>query len=220
MDTIDTSNDVFNPDRWGLSVRAIAQLGNDLREYWARFRSCFRTRTRDTSEYAYVYLRGQLTMEDTRNYANIERRLTGGDGQGLQQFMTDSPWSGQQVFRQIQAEISEQPALQSGGVLILDESADAKSGKHSAGAARQRNGRLGKVDMCQVATNLALSSLIKSYRAKSHKVVPVKSLHIRISRQVDREKGNASWYTGSTSKGLSSPINAVVVNPWTARRIS
>ena len=159
MDTIDTSNDVFNPDRWGLSVRAIAQLGNDLREYWARFRSCFRTRTRDTSEYAYVYLRGQLTMEDTRNYANIERRLTGGDGQGLQQFMTDSPWSGQQVFRQIQAEISEQPALQSGGVLILDESADAKSGKHSAGAARQRNGRLGKVDMCQVATNLAFYHL-------------------------------------------------------------
>ena len=72
-----------------------------MREYWARFRYCFRTRTRDTSEYAYVYLRGQLTMEDTRNYANIERRLTGGDGQGLQQFMTDSPWSGQQVFRQI-----------------------------------------------------------------------------------------------------------------------
>ena len=38
-----------------------------------------------------------------------------------------------------------------------------------------------------------LSSLIKSYQAKSHKVVPVKSLHIIISRQVDREKGKASW---------------------------
>ena len=38
-----------------------------------------------------------------------------------------------------------------------------------------------------------VSSLIKSYRAKSHKVVPVKSLHIIISRQVDREKGKASW---------------------------
>jgi len=41
--------------------------------------------------------------------------------------------------------------------------------------------------------SLVVSSLIKSYRAKSHKVVPVKSLHIIISRQVDREKGNASW---------------------------
>ena len=94
-------------------------------------------------------------MEDARNYANIERRLTGGDGQGLQQFMTDSPWSGQKVFRQIQLDIIEEPTLSQGGILILDESADAKAGRHSVGAARQRNGRLGKVDMCQVATNLA-----------------------------------------------------------------
>ena len=153
--TIDTSNDVFNPDRWGLPANAVANLGSKLYEYWARFRSCFRTRTRDTSEYAYVYLRGQLTMEDARNYANIERRLTGGDGQRLQQFMTDSPWSGQKVFRQIQTDIIEEPELQRGGILILDESADEKAGKHSAGASRQHNGRLGKVDMCQVATNLA-----------------------------------------------------------------
>jgi SRSO17 transposase len=40
-------------------------------------------------------------------------------------------------------------------VLILDESADAKAGESSAGAARQRNGRLGKTDTCQVATCLA-----------------------------------------------------------------
>ena len=155
MDTIDTSNDVFNPDRWGLPADAVANLGSKLYEYWMRFRSCFRTRTRDTSEYAYVYLRGQLTMEDARNYANIERRLTGGDGQRLQQFMTDSPWSSQKVFRQIQTDIIEKPELQRGGILILDESADEKAGKHSAGASRQHNGRLGKVDMCQVATNLA-----------------------------------------------------------------
>lgn len=94
-------------------------------------------------------------MEDARNYANIERRLRGGDGQGLQQFMTDSPWSGQKVFCQIQLDIIKEPALRQGGILILDESADAKAGRHSVGAARQHNGRLGKVDMCQVATNLA-----------------------------------------------------------------
>ena len=134
----------------------MASLAGDLHDYWGHLRGCFRTRTRDTSECAYVYLRGQLTMEDARNYANIERRLTGGDGQRLQQFMTDSPWSGQKVFRQIQADIKALPVLQQGGILILDESADEKAGVHSAGAARQHNGRLGKVDICQVATNLAL----------------------------------------------------------------
>jgi len=82
---------VFDPDRWGLLDGATANLGDDLHDYWERYRPCFRTRTRDTSQYAYMYMRGQLTMEDARNYVNIDRRLNGGDGQGVQQFMTDSP---------------------------------------------------------------------------------------------------------------------------------
>ena len=133
----------------------MAELGDNLLAHWERFRPCFRTCTRDPSPHAYTYLRGQLTMEDARNYANIERRLTGGDGQGLQQFMSDSPWAGQAVLRQVQAEVKAHPVLQSGGVLILDESADEKAGLHSAGAARQHNGRLGKVAVSQVSTCLA-----------------------------------------------------------------
>jgi SRSO17 transposase len=143
---------VFDPDRWGLPDEAVVCLGDDLYDFWEQYRACFRTRTRDTSEQAYVFLRGQLTMDDQRNYANIDRRLTGGDGQGLQQFVTDSPWSGARVFRQIQAEIQAQPVLRHGGLLILDECADEKAGGQSAGAGRQHNGRLGKVDLCQVAT--------------------------------------------------------------------
>ena len=129
-------------------------MGNELYSYWERYHVCFRTRTRDTSLYAYTYMRAQLTLEDGRNYANIDRRLKGGDGQGLQQFMTDSPWRNQAVFEQICADIRAQPLLLHGGILILDESADEKAGIHSAGAARQHNGRLGKVDVCQVATCL------------------------------------------------------------------
>ncbi len=44
----------------------------------------------------------------------------------------------------------------------MDESADAKAGAHSAGAGRQRNGRLGKLDMSQVATTLVY------YQAATH----------------------------------------------------
>jgi len=97
-------------------------------------------------------------MEDRRNMANIERRVKpGSDGQKLQHFLSDSPWSSQAVYEQIQADIKQEPALQEGGVLILDESADEKAGEASAGAARQWNGRQGKVDLCQVATCLALA---------------------------------------------------------------
>jgi SRSO17 transposase len=132
----------------------VARLGDDLYLFWERYRPCFRTRTRDTSEHAYVFMRGQLTMDDQRNYANIDRRLTGGDGQGLQQFVTDSPWPGARAFCQIQADIRAEPHLQHGGLLILDECADEKAGTQSVGAGRQHNGRLGKVDLCQVATCL------------------------------------------------------------------
>ena len=95
-------------------------------------------------------------MEDQRNFANIERRLEpGGDGQQLQQFMSDSPWSALSVYQRIQDDIREDPRLQEGGVLIVDETADAKAGECSAGAARQHNGRMGKVDLCRVATCLS-----------------------------------------------------------------
>lgn len=138
-------------------------LAHDLRAYCEGFDNCFRTRTRQAGENAYTYLRGQLTMEDARNFANLERRLTGGDGQSVQHFtphlpvgagVTDSPWESQAVYRQIQTEIKAKPALPAGGLLILDESPDEKAGPHSVGASRQHNGRLGKVDLCQVATCL------------------------------------------------------------------
>lgn len=147
--------DVFAPERWGLPAEAVSDLAGRLRRVWSRFRDCFKTRTRDTGEYAFVYLRGLLTMETKRNFANIARRVTDpdDDGQNLQQFMSDSPWSGQAVFDLIQAEICQRPDLQ-GGMLTLDESGDKCAGPQKAGAARQYLGRLGKVDLGQVGVGL------------------------------------------------------------------
>lgn len=95
-------------------------------------------------------------MEDQRNFANIERRLAPGkDGQQLQQFISDSPWSAAALYQGIQEDVKADPRLRQGGILIVDETADAKAGPCSAGAARQYNGRLGKVDLCQVTTCLS-----------------------------------------------------------------
>lgn len=89
--------DVYEPARWGLPEEAIADLGNRLHRVWSRFRACFKTKTRDGSEHAWTYLRGLVGMGSKRNYANIARRVMGPeeDGQNVQQFMTDSPWSAQ-----------------------------------------------------------------------------------------------------------------------------
>jgi SRSO17 transposase len=93
-------------------------------------------------------------MDTARNFANMDRTLHGGDGQALQHFMSNSPWSGPAVFEQIQAEITAPPALAHGSTLILDESADEKAGTHNVGASRQYNGRLGQVAVCRVDTCL------------------------------------------------------------------
>jgi SRSO17 transposase len=146
------------PRRWGLSAEAVAHLGDHLLQFWLRFRGCFTTRTRDTSEHAYDYLRAQLTMDTARNFANMDRTLHGGDGQALQHFMSNSPWSAPAVFEQIQGEITATPALAHGSTLILDESADEKAGTHNVGASRQYNGRLGKVDVCRVDTCLTYAN--------------------------------------------------------------
>jgi SRSO17 transposase len=145
--------DVFDPARWGLCLTVILDLGLRLYRFWERYRLLFASRTRDTSSQAYLYLRAVLTLERERNFKNMARRLDQGeDGQALQHFMSTSPWDKRAVFRQIQADLSAIRALCQGSVMILDESADAKAGAQSAGAARQRNGRLGKVDVCQVGT--------------------------------------------------------------------
>ncbi len=91
---------IFDAQRWGLPQEAIDDLASRLRRIWTRFRDCFTTRTRDTSEYAFTYLRGLLTMDTERNYANIARRVIDpkDDGQNIQQFMSDSPWSARSVF--------------------------------------------------------------------------------------------------------------------------
>jgi len=146
---------LFDPQRWGLPAEAVLDLANRLQRSWERYHDCFTTKTRDTSPYGFSYLRGLLTMDTDRNYANIARRVIApdDDGQNLQQFMSDSPWSSAAVFERIQAEIRAQPALH-GGMLTLDESADERAGDQSAGAARQYLGRFGKVDLGQVGVAL------------------------------------------------------------------
>jgi SRSO17 transposase len=121
-----------------------------MEDHWESYRSCFLTKTRDTSRNAYDYMRGQLTMDANRHFAGIGRQVGGHDGQPLQHFMTNSPWNGARVYEKIQAEICEKPQLKQGSMLLLDESADEKAGTDNVGASRQYNGRMGKIDICQV----------------------------------------------------------------------
>jgi SRSO17 transposase len=76
--------------------------------------------------------------------------------QNMQQYISDSPWEGQDLIRSVRTAVALRGEFQEGSVLLLDESADEKAGPDSAGAGRQHNGRLGKVEMSQVGVFLSL----------------------------------------------------------------
>jgi SRSO17 transposase len=99
------------------------------------------------------YVSGLLRMKGSRNIAEIAREAQVGE-QNMQHFMSQSPWSGEALIEQVQQSVMGRRELQ-GGILILDESADEKSGDSSAGAGRQHNGRMGKIDEAQVGVYLA-----------------------------------------------------------------
>lgn len=121
------------------------------------FGACFRTKTHDQSEHAYGYVSGLVRIESKRTMANIAR-LTRMDEQGTQHFVSDSPWSGPGLISAIQQQVQQHPEFQRGAILVIDESADEKTGEGSAGASRQHNGRLGKIELSQVGV---FASLVK-----------------------------------------------------------
>lgn len=153
-----TDDNVYDPHRWGLSPDLSRELPDQLYHFWEGYHDCFGTKTHNTGEYAYHYLSALLRMKTQRNYTNIGR-VTGQAGENVQHFMSNSPWVAQRVWEQVQEQIKSTPDLERGGVLILDESADKKAGGESAGAGRQHNGRLGKIDMSVVGVFLAYANL-------------------------------------------------------------
>lgn len=134
-------------------MEAVADLGKRLDRFWRYYGQKARTKTRDTRAYGLSYLKGLLRMKSSRNMAEIARE---GDvsEQNMRHFISNSPWSGTEMIEQVQQAVRERPEM-AGGVLIVDESADVKYGKNSAGAARQHNGRLGKVEQSQVGVYLS-----------------------------------------------------------------
>lgn len=150
MTTIQTT-----AQQWGIPRDEINALGQRLSDYYERYRAQLRTKTHDTSDYGLSYVSGLLRMETKRNIANIGRSV-GVAEQNMQHFMSHSPWSVPGVIQAVQAEVRGHAEFQSGAVLVLDESADEKAGEYSAGARRQHNGRLGKVELSQVGVFAAL----------------------------------------------------------------
>ena len=146
-----------NPANWGVPPAAVRTLEAGLRAFHDRYTAFYHTQTRDSSACGLRYLAALLRLESDRNCTRIDR-LAEQDGQPMQHFMSNSPWSARALLRQVRHDVAQRPEFAAGGWLLLDESSDEKASDHSIGAGRQYNGRLGKVEMSQTGVFLAFST--------------------------------------------------------------
>ena len=110
----------------------------------------FRMQRRDMGDHARHYLTGLLGRNVRKSIGRIEEELPGSSYQGLQQFISDSPWDDQALLRQVRGEAEALLGRHRDTALYLDETSFVKKGNASVGVQRQYCGRLGKIENCQV----------------------------------------------------------------------
>ncbi|MEX2579761.1 MAG: IS701 family transposase, partial [Verrucomicrobiales bacterium] len=97
------------------------------------------------------YLSGLLGKQRRKNIETIENDVAGSDYQGMEQFVSSSPWSHEAVMEQVASEADRLIGDEESAGFYIDESSFVKKGKASVGVQRQWCGRLGKLENCQVA---------------------------------------------------------------------
>ena len=133
----------------------MASCCEHLTSHFQSFRECFRSKTRSTAEQAEQYLRG-LFQSPRANLEQMSETVAETEYHSLHHMLSDAAWDFEKVRRETARQADEWIGGPETG-LLLDESGVQKKGDHSAGVARQYNGRLGKVENSQVGVYAALA---------------------------------------------------------------
>jgi SRSO17 transposase len=148
-----------------IAARDVDELDNELTSYHQIFARGFVRR--EQRRWALKYSQGQMldlprksieaTRTAPRSGASVAARLTDGNIQAMQQFISDGAWSDDEVLTIRRGEIA-QILGRPDGVLIIDGCDYPKQGHDSVGVARQYCGPLGKVANCQASVVTAYAS--------------------------------------------------------------
>jgi len=140
----------FRPD----NLRAITAR---FMTYCQEYSHHFKVTTRYVVDESRSYLSGLLMKAPRKNMERMEEYVESCDYESTQHFISESPWDHRAVINHVADDINR---IIGGAdsVLAIDESGFTKKGTKSAGVARQYNGRLGKVDNCQVGVFGALTN--------------------------------------------------------------
>jgi SRSO17 transposase len=110
-------------------------------------------------DHAYTYVKGLMVCPERKSIEPIALNVGDGQVSALQKFINIAPWDRADVQAEVQSVFADELVPTASGspvgvVGVVDESGFSKKGDHSAGVARQHNGRLGKEDNCQVGVFL------------------------------------------------------------------
>ncbi len=97
------------------------------------------------------YVRGLLLEGRRKSIQPMAARLPDGDEQGLQQFITDSPWRDAPVRRRLAVRMTREVCPDG---WVVDDTGLPKDGRFSPGVAHQYCGALGKTANCQVLVSV------------------------------------------------------------------
>ena len=130
-----------------------------LRDYAQRFQDLFRYPVQFS--WTGVYLRGLLQDGPRKSIEPMAARVPRpaellhikDPEQALQQFVNQSPWDEQPVWKRYRQVMAE-PLASPRGIFIFDDTGFPKQGKHSVGVQHQYCGQLGKKANCQVAVTV------------------------------------------------------------------
>src|SRR5688500_15795204 len=106
--------------------------------------------------WAPVYLQGLLGPGERKSGQPMAARVAPGDRQQLHHFISTAPWRCEPLEEEL---VRAADRLVGGpeAVLVIDDTALVKQGRHSVGVARQYCGQLGKKANCQALVSLTLA---------------------------------------------------------------
>jgi len=107
---------------------------------------------------ARTFVQALLAPLETRSCWQVAEHAGERDPGGMQRLLASAVWDDAWVRAQVRDYVTS--SFGPGGVLIVDETGDAKKGVHSVGVQEQYSGTLGRIDNCQVSVHLAYATAV------------------------------------------------------------
>ena len=115
-----------------------------------------RLRRKAQRRWAPFYLKGLILPGERKSVEPMAARVAPGDTQQLHHFVSTSPWATASLEDEL-VKAADRLVGGPGAVLVVDDTALVKQGRHSVGVKRQYCGQLGKRANCQVLVSLTLA---------------------------------------------------------------